>query len=267
MLPHEAEVIAEIATKYRTQLAAMTGLHDAVVSMMTQGSWTIRRTRGLAPFVVQTMMGLLIKACKTFRAVQLLCERGFHDDASALVRVLMETAIAIVFILQKKPKERALIYHAHGMAQHVKMLNEWARIRGLKRTAPKAIVKQANDALADYLKQLPHGTDVSRHWSGRRTLQQAMQALRGDVMYATLYRHTSAISHAADFGAQFEVDSSGELAWEIGPQVRGFEAPSYAARELLWVAASRIDERFVLGFSAMLAPHKLTRVDVKQGQK
>src|SRR2546427_6206506 len=41
MLPHEAEVTAEIAAKYRVQLDAMAGLHNAVVAMITAGSWTI----------------------------------------------------------------------------------------------------------------------------------------------------------------------------------------------------------------------------------
>ena len=267
-LPHEAEVIAEISTKYRVQLNAMTTLHDAVVSMMTAGSWTIRQKRGLAPFVAETMMGLLAKAFKTFRAIHILCERGLHRDASALVRVLMETTIAIAFILQKKSKERAIIYHAYGTAQQIKMLNEWKNTRGLKRRAPKAILKQLNDALADCLKRLPPGTDVKRHWSGKPSLQEAMKALRGEMMYAMLYRHTSSISHASDFGAHFEVDpTSDDFVWEIEPQTRGFETPSYAARELLWNAANRIDERLGLGFSATLAPHKLSKADVQKGEK
>jgi hypothetical protein len=87
-------------------------------------------------------------------------------------------------------------------------------------------------------------------------------------MYATLYRFTSSISHAADFGAHFEVDTaSDDLIWEIEPQVRGFEAPSYAARELLWNAANRIDQRLGLGYADALAPHKLTSSDVRNGQK
>lgn len=44
MLPHEAEVMADIGQKYRAQLEAMTALHDAVVSMMTAGSWTVRKS-------------------------------------------------------------------------------------------------------------------------------------------------------------------------------------------------------------------------------
>lgn len=268
MLPHETEVMAEIRHKYRVQLEAMTALHDAVVSMMSAGSWTVSKTRGLAPFVAETMIGLLTKASKTFRAIQVLCERGLHEDASALVRVLMETTIAIFFILQKKSKERALIYHVYGTAQPIKMLNEWKNTHGLKRKVPKAVLAQLNAELTNGLKMLPAGTDVTRHWSGKRNLQQAMQALRGDVMYATLYRHTSSISHASDFGAHFETDpTSGEFVWQLEPRVNGFEAPSYAARELLWAAASRIDERLGLGFSATLAPHKLTRKDIEKGRR
>lgn len=267
-LPHETEVTDELSAKHRVQLDAMAKLHDAVVAMMSAGSWTIRNTRGLGSVVAQTMIGLLAKASKTFRSIQVLCERGLHEDANALVRVLMETTVAIAFILQKKSKERTLIYHAHGIAQSIKMLNDWKNTRGLKRKATKAMLKQANEALASYLKRLPPGTDVKRHWSGKANLQEAVKALRGDVMYATLYRFTSSISHAADFGAQFEVDpASDDLIWEIEPQVLGFEAPSYAARELFWNAANRIDQRLGLGYAATLAPHKLTRSDVQKGQK
>jgi hypothetical protein len=267
-LPHETEVAGEIAVKHRVQLEAMTKQHDTVVAMMSAGSWTVRNTRGLNPVVAQTMIGLLAKASKTFRSIQLLCERGLHEDANALVRVLMETTVAIAFILQKKSKERALIYHAHGIAQSIKMLNEWKNTRGLKRKATTAILKQANDGLNSYLKRLPPGTDVKRHWSGKSSLHEAVRALRGDVMYATLYRFTSSISHAADFGAHFEVDTdSDDLIWEIEPQVRGFEAPSYAARELLWNASNRIDQRLGLGYADALAPHKLTSSDVRNGQK
>lgn len=267
-LPHETEVLTEIAAKHRVQLDAMTKLNDAVVAMISVDSWTIQNTRGINRTVVETMIGLLTKAAKTFRAIQVLCERGLHDDANALVRVLMETTVAIAFILQKKSKERTLIYHAHVMAQNIKMLNDWKNTPGLKRKATKAMLKQANEELAVSMKRLPLGTDVKRHWSGKANLQEAVKALRGDVMYASLYRFTSSISHASDFGAHFEADpASDDLLWEIEPQVRGFEAPSYAARELLWNAANRIDQRLGLGYAATLAPHKLTRSDIQKGHK
>ena len=266
-LPHEVEVVADIATKYRVQLDAMTGLHDVVGGMMTAGSWNIGKP-GLDRLVVETMMGLLTKACKTFRSIQILCERGLIEDAEALLRVLMETTIAVAFILQKKPRERARIYHAHTVVQSIKMLNDWKNTPGLKRKATKKMIREANNALASWAKGLPPGTDVKHHWSGKPNLQDALKALRGDVIYATLYRFTSSISHASDFGAHFEIEpASGDLIWEIEPLARGFEAPSYAARALLWNAASRIDQRLGLGFSAVVGPHKLTRADVEKGLK
>ncbi|SRR6266498_1480755 len=121
-LPHEAEVISDIANKYRAELDAMTSLHDAVVSMLSADSWTIRM-RGLNLTVVRTALGLLTKACKTFPSIQLLCELGLIEDADVLTRVLMETSVAIAFILQKNSKKRVAIYHAHSLAQDVKMLN------------------------------------------------------------------------------------------------------------------------------------------------
>jgi hypothetical protein len=267
LLPHEAEVRAEIATKYRDQLAAMTALHDAVISMLTVGSWKIGKP-GLDRVVVETVLGLLTKACKTFRSIQILCERGLHEDANALVRVLMESMVAVVFILQHKSRQRARIYHAYGIAQDVKMLNQWKSTPGLRRKATKKMIDRATDALAQFTKNLPAGTDVKHHWSGKRNLLEVMRALRGDVLYATLYRFTSSISHAADFGAHIEIDSaSAGPIWQIEPRAKGFEAPSYAARELLWHVANRIDARLGLGFSKTLAPHKLSRVNVRKEQE
>lgn len=267
MLPDEMEVKAAIETKYRRELNAMTALHNTVVSMLTADGWTIRKKRGLDHVVVETVMGLLTKACKTFRAIQILCERGFQPDAGALVRVLMETTVAIVFILQTRSRQRALVYHAHGIKQGMKMLNEWKSTGGLKRKATKTLLKQATDQLTGYMKLLPATTDVS-HWSGKKSLKNAVTALRGDATYATLYRVTSQIAHASDASAHCEADSTTrDLVCWIEPTVEGFEAPSYAARELLWNAGNRIDQRLGLGFSATLAPHKLTRADVQKGQE
>lgn len=244
----------------------MTRLHDTVVSMMTTGQWTVQRTRGVNPPVAQTMMGLLAKAIKTFRSIQILCERGLHKDATALARVLLETTVAIAFILQKKSKQRMVMYHAYGLAQSVKTLNEWAKTKGLRRMATKAMRKQANDALTTYMSMLPAGTNLRRHWSGLSSLQEAMSQLRGgDAMYATLYRHASTISHASDFGGHFSIDDSGGMVWEVFPKVVGFEAPSYVARQLLWQAAHRIDEKFGLGYAATLGPFRLTRAQVDTG--
>jgi hypothetical protein len=173
----------------------------------------------------------------------------------------LENCVAIAFILQKRSRERNLIYHAHAAAQDIKLLNEWKITPGLKRKATKKALKQANDALLIWTKQLPFGTDYKRHWSGMGSLQEAMKALKGgDAVYATLYRFTSSTAHASDFAAHVEIDAtSGDPIWQIVPRSRGFEAPSLASRELLWHTATLINKRFGLTFDSVLSPHKVSR--------
>jgi hypothetical protein len=255
VLPHEAEAYSAIAKKYPNELSAMSALHESVVGMMTAGSWTIGKP-GLDGIVVQTMMGLLTKACKTFRSIEILCERGLYDDATAEVRVLMETTVAVLFILQRRSKERVRIYHAYAAAQDVKMIEKWRITPGLKRKATKRAIQLAAKVFNRWFSQIPAHTNIKKHWSGLRSLEEATEAIRWGVVYQTLYRHASPTSHAADFSRH--VDASGdEIVWEIEPQVDGLAGPAVMAREMLWHLASRIDQRLGLGFGASLAPHRV----------
>lgn len=261
------DITAAIANKYRNQLDAMTSLHDAVLGMM-RAPWTIGKP-GLNRTIFYTVVGLLTKGCKTFKSIQCLCERGFHEDADALVRVLLEPTAAILYILQEKSTERALIYHAHGMHQQIKMLKHWRKVPSLAALATDEHLAQAQATIDGYVKRLPKGTDVTRHWSGLSGMEAVLKSLDDEVTYASAFRFSSAIIHGNDFGAHFEVDGEGDddLVWQIEPRIRGFEAPTYAARQLLWKAADCINDRFGLGFEAKLAPFHLSDADVQGGKK
>ena len=69
----------------------------------------------------------------------------------------MENTVADYY-LQKKPKERVRIYHAHASSQDLKMLNEWRNTPGLKRKVTEETMKQVNDTLLACAKGLPVGT-------------------------------------------------------------------------------------------------------------
>ena len=234
---------------------------------MMRAQWTIGKP-GLNRTIFYTVVGLLTKACKTFKSIQCLCERGFHEDASALVRVLLETTAAILYILNEKSTERALIYHAHGMHQQLKMLKHWRKVPSLAALATDEHLAQAQAAVDGYIKRLPNGTDITRHWSGLNGLEAVLKELDDEVTYATSFRFSSAIIHGTDFGAHLEVDGDGDdLVWQIEPRVRGFEAPTYAARQLLKKAADGVNDRFGLNFDAKLAPFHLSDADVAEGKK
>jgi hypothetical protein len=146
------------------------------------------------------------------------------------------------------------------------MLDGWSWTKSPRRTAPKELMQRYRAAMAHFTKALPRGTNFKQHWSGLRNFREAAAAVKADVRYASLYRFASSGIHGADFGAQFSPDKlTGELVWEIDPTVRGFEAPSYAARELLWSAAHEVDAKLGLGFHGALAPHRLSKKDVERG--
>jgi hypothetical protein len=263
------DITEVIAHTYRTQLDAMTALHDTVVRIM-RTPWTIGKP-GLNRVIFYTVIGQLTKACKTFKSIQYLCERGNHEDANALVRVLLESTTSILFILEKNSTDRALMYHAHGMHQEIRMLKHWREIPTLAPLATDELMAQAQAGLDSYIKRLPAGTDISRHWSGMRGMDAVLKSLGYEETYATSFRFSAAIIHGNDFGAHFEVDAAAggidDLVWQIEPRVRGFEAPTYAARQLLWNAADRVNDRFGLGFEEKLAPLRLTDQDVQAGKK
>ena len=266
MYPNETSITTQIAHTYGTQLSAMEALHDTVSGMLMSGQWTIQHSKRIKRFTAETMIGLLIKSCRTFRSVHVLCERGFHDDASACVRVLMETTTAIIFILRSNPNERAITFQAHGLFQQLKMIREWKKTPGLKRKVSNTVLLSVERAMLEMEQHVPKGVRFRKHWSGTDNLKEALATLRGDAAYATLYRYTSSISHGSDFGGQFHTNQkTGDFEWKVEPEVGGFAAPSYAARVLLWQAAHRIDQVLGLGYAAALSHHKLSKQDVEAG--
>lgn len=102
-LPNEEAASAVISRDYGHDIVAMSALLTLVVEMLSH-DWNVPAC-GLNRTVVETVIGLFVKAAKTFRSIQVLTQRGLTDDANALMRVLMETNAAILYILQKRSRE------------------------------------------------------------------------------------------------------------------------------------------------------------------
>ncbi len=261
MLPGESEVFKDIAAKHARAIRAMTKLHDVAVRMLTHAPWMARK-RGSSPVVDWTIAGLFTKATKTFRSIQVLCERGLTEDATALVRVLYETHVAILFILQRRSKERADMYHAHMALQERKEVEHWRRTRGLKRGATKMHLKTVQQLVDHWTSLIPPSVDVKRHWSGKGSLEAAATALRGSAGYASIYRYASSFTHSTDFGAYVEQDvATGKLVVAVDPSARSVDGTAAVAREILWFTARRINERFKFGFEKRLRPLNVKKRD------
>jgi hypothetical protein len=96
----------------------------------------------------------------------------------ALTRVLFETTLAIMFILQKHSRLRARMYHAHIYVKLLRLLLSWKTIKGFKRKATKAEIKKAERTVAGIVAGLtPMRRWPKKEWYGP-ALPAAIKALR-----------------------------------------------------------------------------------------
>ena len=251
MLPYEREAEESISTNLASEFAAMARLHNAAVTLFD--GWTLPAS-GADRVTVYTVAGLFAKACKTYRAIEHVCGRGLGQDAAVLARSLYETAIAILFLLQKRglERQRIALYQANTLNAGLRMLDEWRKTPGLKRKAGKALIAGLRAERDVWIARLPAGTNHKKHWSGLWSIEEAAGALRGKVTYQAFYRFASPFAHAADMTAHVYLDDTGAFTVKLGPGDEHLGAIMAFAHVVLWSVASRINRRYRLGSDSVL---------------
>jgi hypothetical protein len=211
-LPGEEQARADLARQFRDLFDRADRVHDAAVELITRGQLKIRKPQGFSPAVVALIASLYTKACKTFRAIQLTCEAGLGQDASVLARQLMETAVAVAFILDKDSIRRAGMYAAYEDQRLLVLLERASEIDGLKELAsPEALekarlkVRKWDSAIGD-----DAVASVRNHWSGR-SLEWAAGQVGMVYAYALMYRATSAFAHGADVSQHVYVKKGSDV--------------------------------------------------------
>lgn len=177
MLPDEERSRSEIAAVLKFHTVEMNRLLETALKLIPSSGFKATRSSRVDQIVVYTIIGLYVKALKTFRAIQVACEGGLTQDGISLLRVLFETTVAILFILQRNTRLRARLYHARIYVKHLALMRTWKTRRGLKRKATKAVIRGDEAALVKILNGL---TALKRwpakHWYGPK-LPAAVKAL------------------------------------------------------------------------------------------
>lgn len=208
-LPGEIPLCTQLAQDYAELFAHAENAHQAAVGVVLRVETALIESSASNKGVSVVIAGLLTKALKTFRAIQLVCEAGLGQDASVLLRQLFETTLAVGFILKTDSVNRATMLVVHERQRHLVMLRELRRLSGTEGIATDEDVKAAEHVLqvtADHL-----GADlvdsVRRHWSGN-SVEWAAGELGLSSFYGTLYRITSSIAHGSDVMTHFSLDIS-----------------------------------------------------------
>jgi len=255
-LPLENDGRAAVQKEHASDLALMERTLRLTLELISAGGVRITRPRGSSPLVVMVVMTLYVKACKTYRAVQLLCEAGLAEDAHTANQTLLEVLFAIGWILQKASRNRTDMYLAHLLRRDEELLKIWKQTKGLKLYAKKAAIRDVAAKVAEAEKGL--GATVvaklARSYSGL-TIRQTAHAIHADVMYELYYRLASRYPHASDLARHAVAPEDGgpglALVVAPGPSEELGRAAKTASLFLITIAQS-IDKKFGLGHETKL---------------
>jgi hypothetical protein len=149
MLPFEDRARQDIEADYAKELAESRELLQLALSTIgSDGQRGIKVPSVLVPGVTERArslaLGLYAKACKQFRCIIILGERGFGGEVTVLTRALFETTLAAYFIMHEtvallrdgkafdpdpaRPLTtdfRALLYLAHAAFVADKRYKQW----------------------------------------------------------------------------------------------------------------------------------------------
>ncbi len=252
---------ADLKRQFKSQFAKMDVVYSAAASMFKARGVKITKPRGLSHGTVTVIFLLLTKACKTFRAIRATCLEGCGQDAGILVRGLFETTLAVLWILQRNSRHRAVLFAAHQDQRLLVMVQEGARTPGLKRRR-KQYLKAAQARMDDWLTFLDADalSSTRRHWSGERGgLEAVAQKLKGcRVAYNSVYRMTSTFAHGSDptQHAQFYERGARGPVYKLLPGDAEVERCIVVSCVLLYAIVKRMNDRMGLGLEDTLVAMK-----------
>lgn len=209
-LPLEAEGRAAVQRDHAAELVLMERTLRLALALVSGDGVHVTRTRGSNPAAVQVVMALFTKACKTYRAVQLLCEAGLAEDAHNANRTLLEVMIAVGWLLQKHTRKRVDMYLAHLAKRDEKLLKIWRQTKGLKHYAKKRSFKIVAEQIAASEKTLGAAqvAKLADTYSGMN-LRDTAHAIKAGITYELYYRLASKYPHGSDITSHAGVPEDG----------------------------------------------------------
>lgn len=141
------------------------------------------------------------KAYKTHKAILMLCEKGYGQDAAMLTRSLIDLLITLLYILKDETDERLLRYFNYDwilrkkMLDYVKSKPAIFKILEERKTNPKTNDGSVEEIEAK-VKEVQDKYQYGRDWSDKNLREMAEEIGRGDL-YATIYKLQSQVVHTA----------------------------------------------------------------------
>jgi hypothetical protein len=235
MLPFEDRARHDVEADHPNELAESRELLQLALRMIgSDGQGGLQIPAAPVPGVTDRArslaLGLYAKACKQFRGVIILAERGFGGEMTVLTRALFETTLALNFIMNEtvalkrdgKPFDpdpsrplttdfRALLYGAHAVFMQAKRYKQWSERPELStsmhlRGDPSQIATQTAEAKGAIGEKWWEALKVGQAGLSVRNLADSLGVLS---YYLVIYGDQSEVAHAGDGFMHFDLGDDG----------------------------------------------------------
>ncbi len=255
LLPWEEDARDSVERNFARRLARLDATLKLAIKLLERSdSVDVTPSRTKSRDSVLVVMGLYAKAVKTTRAIRIVASASLVEDGFVLCRTLLETAVAVLYILQKHTPRRADEYLAHVLKRDQKVMAKWKDTHGLKRLA-KPIDKLITKHLLAYSHLGPARLKELRRWySGDETIEDTFKRIGLNLLYQTFYVQVAGVQHVSDLPRHVEVGEKGALSLSMGSSDAGaMNLLLERTNAILWVVMQRVSEKIGLGYEAEIA--------------
>ena len=214
---------------------------------MPRGRVAFKPTKLRSPGAFKIGLAFISKAWKTLRSIRRVSDQGHSQDAAVLVRVLYETVVRGLYILQRDCSHRTKLYLGFATLRRAQMIAAWTRTKGLKRSGARHL-KQVESAVDDAAKVAGLSVEELKRQSAIFGNVEALgKELRFEGAYNTAYRSQSFTAHGYDVADHLHFGDDGTINLKLLPGGDKELTLALLTGELLfWTLVSRFSIRFGL---------------------
>jgi hypothetical protein len=264
-LPWEEDARQSVERTFARELAPLDQTLKLAIKLPERNaSVDVTPSRTKSRNSVFIVMALYCKAIKTTRAIRLAASPALAEDGLVLCRTLLETAVAILYILQRNTPRRADEYLAHVLMRTKKIMEKWKETPGLRRWATR-IEGQTDSHLPPYrylgearLKQLRHS------YSGQ-TIERTFRRVGLNRTYQEFYLFVSAFQHVSDVSRHIDLGEKGPILLPMGSNDPGqMRVLLDMTNRILWTVMQRVSQKIGLGYEAEIEQHRPPRDSTRE---
>jgi hypothetical protein len=260
-LPGEEGAREAIERTFARELARLDATFALAVKLLEANDSIVIGPSGMGTIKsALVVLGLYGKAVKTVRGIRQLASAALVEDGLVLCRALLETTVAILYLLQRNTPRRADEYLAHILMRTKKIMGKWQDTPGLKRWA-KEITKRTDSHLVPYDYLGPARLKQLRTWySGDHTIEETFKRVGLNRLYQEFYLYLSSFQHVSDLPSHAEIGDKGQLVLTAGSSNAGqMRVLLDMTNRILWTAMGRVSQKIGLGYELEIERHRPPR--------